>query len=273
MRTRPTPMTPEEFDLLPRRPGWKHEYFNGMAYIEPRPSVAIVRAPVTARPVSAPDGFTLRPTTAEDAAKLIPAFFESFRETVDYWGYRRDAIRRSSVGSIRSCFAGKRGAFLPASFLAVAPTGRSVAAALLVQGVETANLDLLFVRPRWHRRGLATALVQSAMNALHEAGETFLESGHNVANDPSAAWHRGFGFVELPDLLRARDEARCAAHELHRREQLGDLTDSERAFLADRAAHLRSLADELEAIADRDGWDAVCPLRRHRDREKAANGE
>jgi GNAT superfamily N-acetyltransferase len=188
---------------------------------------------------------------------------------VDYWDWKREAIRRSASDSIRTCCEGRRGTFHPASFLAVAPTGRSIAgAALLVQGGEGPNLDLLFVRPRWHRRGLATALVQSAVNTLHDLGETHLDSGHNVANDASAAWHREFGFIELPDWLRARDEAACAEHELWRREQIGDLDAAERVALETQAAHWRAVADELEQIADRDGYDAVSPLRRHRKRRR-----
>ena len=52
-------MTLEEFHALPRRPGWKQEYWGGKAYIQPRPSVAFVRAPITLRPVLVPDGFRL----------------------------------------------------------------------------------------------------------------------------------------------------------------------------------------------------------------------
>ena len=263
MRTRPTPMTPDEFHLLPRRPGWKHEYMGGKAYIQPRPSVAIARAPVVPRPVSIPEGFRLRPVTPADAPLLIHAFFDAFRDSIDYWGYPLPRIRADSQESILTCFAGRRGAFHSVSCLAVAPTGRSIAgAALVVEDADGPNLDLLFVRPRWQRRGLAVALVQSAMNALHEAGETHLDGGYNVANEASAAVHRRLGFEELPDLSRAQDELHCARHELRRREQLGDLADVERQELERAAAHWEAVHQELCAVRDRDGYEAVSPVLR-----------
>lgn len=264
MRTRPTEMTWDEFERLPRRPGWKHEYWGGKAYIQPRPSVAIVRAPVVLRPISIPDGFRLRPATLGDVPRLIHAFFDAFRDSIDYWDYPLPKIRANASHSIATCFAGRRGAFHSASCLALAPTGRTIAgAALIVESGERPNLDLLFVRPRWQRRGLAVALVQSAMNALHETGETQIDGGYNVANDASAAAHQRLGFVELPDLRRAQDEAYCARHELRRREQAG-LTDGERQELEGQVVHWEAVHAELEAIADHDGWEAVSPLLRQR---------
>lgn len=272
MRTRPIPMTPDEFHDLPRRPGWKHEYRGGKAYIQPRLSVAILCAPVVTRPVLVPDGFRLRPATLADAPLLIHAFFDAFRDSIDYWDYRLPATRIDSRKSIETCFAGKRGVFHPASCVAVAPTGRSIAGTALI--VETADgpvLDLLFVRPRWQRLGLGIAVAQSAMNALHDSGAAHLGGAYNVANEVSAALHRRLGFAELPDLMRAQDEAACAEHELRRREQSGNLTDAERQELERAARHWESVHQELLALRDRDGYEAVSPLlRRGRPRKQEA---
>ena len=208
----------------------------------------------------------------EDAVHLVPAFFDAFRDSVDYWDYPPAAVRKSARESIAGVFAGKRGVFHAASFLAVAPTRRSIAgAALIVTDVDGPNLDLLFVRPRWQRLGLATALAQSAMNTLYELGEPILDSGHDVANAASAEWHRRFGFVELPDLMRAKEEAACAHWELRRREEEGTLKVAEHRALKAQAAHWKRQAADLEAIAERDGWEAVSPiLRRGRARKCAA---
>ena len=271
MHTKPVSISVEEYDRQPRRPGWKCEYWDGRMRLEPRPSVAVVRREVTFRPVTAPEGFCLRPAALEDAAALAPAFFDAFRGSVDYWGYTQSGIKKSSEESIKTCFAGKRGAFHRASFLAVAPTGRSIAgAAMIVHDADGPNLDLLFVRPCWQHLGLATALAQSGMNALHELGEPILDSGHTVANDASAAWHRKFGFAEMPDLQRAREEAACARHELHRREAEGTLKQAEHRALKAQAAYWEQQVADLEAIAERDGYEAVCPiLRRGRARKRA----
>ena len=270
MRTRPNPMTWDEFQALPRRPGWKHEYWGGKAYIQPRPSVAIVRAPVVMRPICVPDGFHLRPAAPADATRLVHTFFDAFRDSIDYWGYSVPRIRADSRQSIETYFAGRRGAFHPASRLALAPTGCSVAgAALVIGGAEGPTLDLLFVRPRWQRRGLAVTLVQSAMNALHDAGETYFDGGYNVANEASATVHRRLGFAELPDLSRAQDELHCARHELRRHEQGSDLSDAERQELERAVAHWEAVHTELCAVRDRDGYEAVSPiLRRGRARKR-----
>jgi len=261
MRTRPTPMTLDEFHRLPRRPGWKHEYWGGRAYIQPRPSVAIARASVVPRPAIVPDGSRLRPATPGAAPLLVHAFFDAFRDSIDYWDYSLSRIRADAQNSIETYFGGKRGAFHPASCLAL--TGRSiVGAALVVEDADGPNLDLLFVRPRWQRRGLGLALVQSTMNALHEAGETHLDGGYNVANDASAAVHRRLGFEELPELLNAQDQLHCARHELRRREQGGDLTDAERQELERALAHWEAVHQELRAVRDRDSYKAVSPILR-----------
>ena len=269
MRTRPVPMSVEEYHRQPIRPGWKCEYYGGKMWLQPRHSVAIVRYETVLRAAAIPEGFCLRPVIPEDAARLIPAFYDAFRESVDYWGYGRDTLKKSAQESISSCFAGKRGTFHSASFLALAPSKRSIAgAAMVVTDIDGPNLDLLFVRPRWQRLGLATALVQSAVNALHEAGEACLDSGHDVANAASADWHKCFGFRELPDLTRAKEEAACARSELRRRQDDGLLKAVDCRELAGRAAHWKREVAALEAIAARDGWEAVSPILRRRKARK-----
>lgn len=263
-------MTIDEFHALPNRPGWKHEYWGGRAYIQPRPSVAVLRAPVVVRPVFVPAGFRLRPATVADSALLIHAFFDAFRDSIDYWGYRQPAIRADSRKSIETCFAGRRGAFHSASVVAVVPTGRSLAgAALVVEEGDGPALDLLFIRPRWQRLGLGLALGQAAMNTLHEGGAAHLGGAYNVANDASATLHKRLGFVELPDLMRAQEEAACARHELWRREQSGGLAHAERQELERAAAHWGKVCEELCIVRDRDGYEAVSPvLRRGRARKE-----
>lgn len=263
-------MTIDEFHAQPNRPGWKYEYRGGKAYIQPRPSVAVLRAPVVVRPVAVPDSFRLRPATVADSAFLIHAFFDAFRDSIDYWDSRQPAIRADSRKSIETCFAGRRGAFHAASFVAVAPTGRSLAgAALLVEEGDGPALDLMFVRPRWQWLGLGLALAQAAMNALHESGAAHLGGAYNVANDASAALHQRLGFQELPDLRRAQEEAEGARHELWRRERAGDLARAEWKELKQVAAHWGKVCGELCALCDRDGHEAVSPLlRRRRAREE-----
>jgi len=240
-------MTPAEFERLPHDPGWKYEYYGGKAHITPRHVVVPMRVPVTPRIVDA-GGLEVRPVTEGDAPDLIRAFVDGFGDTVEYCDCTPSQVRRSGEDAIRTFFGGKRGAFHPASRLAVAPDQpRAVAgAALVVQKPDGPFLDMLFIRPRRHRRGLATALVGSVLNALHDEGATHLGSAYNLANAPSRAWHEKFGFVERPDYFLARARAQAARHELWRRGEIGGLAEAERAALQAEADRWERLAESLE---------------------------
>ena len=77
--------------------------------------------------------------------------------------------------------------------------GRAVGALLVTEYESQPHLTYLFVHPACQRQGLATALVQSAMNALLDAGYTELTSTYRPGNEPSRTWHRKFGFTEIGD--------------------------------------------------------------------------
>jgi len=139
-----------------------------------------------------------------------------------------------------------------------------VGAALLSRDREYGPvLDLLFIRPQWQRRGLATALVASAMNALHQAGEGTLTSCYQLANTASQAWHRAFGFVERPDLRYAQAYHRRARQELFRREKTEDLTARERAALHAEVQYWHEQIEALERLAAEQGYGAVNPRPLH----------
>ncbi|HZO91453.1 MAG TPA: GNAT family N-acetyltransferase [Chthonomonadaceae bacterium] len=190
MRSQHIPMTIEQYHLLPLKPGWKREYIDGEAHIQPRNTAATLTISVGPRPVNA--SYPLREVTPEDAPALIAAFYEAFRDTCEYCDWPDAKIRESASKCITTFFAGQRGETHSASRLAVetaTATGREevIGAALLVRDNDGPYLDMLFVRPHWQRRGLATALVSAAMNALHAAGEPTLRSAYDIANDPSVA--------------------------------------------------------------------------------------
>ena len=239
-------MSQDEFLCLPHDPGWKYEYANGVARISPRHVVVKMRADVTPRTVSV-GGLDIRPIVDGDTPGLVDAFYEGFRETVEYCDWPDARIRQSGVDAVRTFFGGKRGACHPASRLAVTPgrLGRVVGAALVVQKPEVPFLDMLFIRPHWHRRGLATALVGAAMNALHDFGESHMGSAYDLANLPSRRWHERFGFVEQPDYFLARAYAQAARHELWRRQEIGRVAEADRAALQAEVERWEGVAASL----------------------------
>lgn len=256
-------MSMEEFELLPMRPGWKYEYWDGRAHITPRENSVIVAMPVTARRAST--SFVLRRVSSDDALELTAAFLEAFVDSVEYCDWKTDKINKAADKAIRSHFSGARGRPHIASRVAMAfdrglRRDSIVGAALLTQAPRYPILDLLFVRPAWQRLGIATALMSNAMNELHDLGETLLKSAYHAANEGSMNWHHRFGFAEEPDLLRARLYASSARHELWRREKIGGLNHSEKARLRDEADSWEQEVERLEAIADRDGYEAVAPV-------------
>lgn len=256
-------MSMSEFELLPMRPGWKYEYWDGRAHITPRENSVIVAMPVTVR--RADTSFVLRRVSIDDALELTSAFLEAFVDSVEYCDWETEKISEAADKAIRSHFSGERGKPHVASRVAMAfdrglRRDSIVGAALLTRAPRYPILDLLFVRPAWQRHGIATALMSNAMNELHGLGETLLKSAYHAANEGSMNWHQRFGFVEEPDLLRARLYASSARHELWRREKIGDLSHSEKARLQDEADLWEQEVERLEAIAYRDGYEAVAPV-------------
>jgi ribosomal protein S18 acetylase RimI-like enzyme len=265
IRSQHLPMSFEEWELLPYQPGWKYEYWDGRAHITPNHQTAVTTAPVTPRPVNAP--CALRPVLPEDEAALLAVYMEAFADNQAYCDYTDTAFLDAARRDLRESFTGHRAPLLAAARVAVATeaTGAQlVGAALLSREREYGPmLDLLFIRPLWQRRGLATALVASAMNALHQAGEATLTSCYQLANTASQAWHRGFGFVERPDLRYAQAYHRRAQQELFRREKAGDLTAAERAALHADVQYWHDQVEVLEYLAEAQGHRAVSPRPPH----------
>jgi len=268
MRSQHLPMTWDAFELMPRQPGWKYEYWDGQAHISPRHQVVTVTITVQPRAVSAP--CRLRTVTQDDAPGLAAAYIAAFSDTIEYCDWESEQVKISAQTNIRNFFAGKRGQPHPASHVAVVSQATAareqIAGAALIIGDdgETPLLDMLFVAPAWQRQGLATALVAAALNALHSAGVAVLESSYMLGNAESQAWHQRFGFVEEPDLFLAQAYYRHSQHELWRRETIGDLTDAERHLLSAEVERWQRQVEALQTIADQQGLVAVSPLLRRR---------
>ena len=255
MRTRHLPMTIDEFHVMARKPGWKYEYWDGKAHISP--AHRTVTTSLDTEPRSYRSPCQIRPVESRYQPSMIDAFVAAFRDTIEYCDWEDERILDSARENVIGFFSGERGNPLPASRLALVsqPEGEreSVVGASLVVGMRggSALLDVLFVTPEWQRRGVATALVSSVIDRLHDGGNSTLKSRYNLGNDESRAWHRKFGFVDDSDLFLAESYYRHAEHELWRREKLGNLTREERQKLMLEVDRWRVQADDLSAIADR----------------------
>ncbi len=196
-------MALEEFRLLKRKPGWKYEYWNGEAHISPGHRVVTMSLDIEPRSCQSP--CQIGPVVTRREAELIAAYLAAFRDTIEYCDWEEERIADSANKSVVEFLAGERGDPLAASRLALIchpeADGRVVGGAALL--VETDDkcplLDMLFVAPEWQRRGIATALVSSAVNQLHGRGYRRLKSRYMLGNDKSRAWHEGFGFSPIPE--------------------------------------------------------------------------
>jgi RimJ/RimL family protein N-acetyltransferase len=265
IRSQHLPMPFEEWDLLPYQLGWKYEYWDGCAHITPNHQTAVTTATVTPRPVHPP--CTIRHLLLEDEVPLLAVYLEAFADNQAFCDYTDEQFHDAARRDLSESFTGRRAPLLVASRVGVATEivgEQLVGAALLSRDQEYGPvLDLLFIKSQWQRRGLATALVASAMNALHQVGEGTLTSCYQLANPASQAWHRACGFVERPDLRYAQAYYRRAQQELFRREQYGKLTAAKRVALHADVQYWHRQIEALERLADEKGYAAVNPRRPH----------
>lgn len=259
-------MTWEEFQLMPMKLGWKHEYWDGQAHISPRWQAVTATCPVQLRPVHTP--CTIRPVTKQDEQQLITGYVEAFHDAFDFCDWDLEKIQTAARDDIQDILSEQRGRFLAASRIAVetpsaADKKNVVGAALITESKgRPPLLDILFIVPRWHRKGIATALVSAVSNALYSSLVKTLESRYFLGNEESRSWHQRFGFTEEPDLLVANTYYRHAQRELRRREMLGDLSEKDQAKLHIERDYWRSQMQALEQVAREQGMEAVLPALR-----------
>jgi GNAT superfamily N-acetyltransferase len=131
---------------------------------------------------------------------LIDLYAAAFEDTYDYCDREPEEVRAEAAREVPRTFGGDEyGWFLAYASRVAEVDGRAVGALLVTEYEGQPHLTYLFVLPAWQRKGLATALVQSAANALRDAGYTELTSTYRPGNEPSRAWHTKFGFVEVMD--------------------------------------------------------------------------
>jgi GNAT superfamily N-acetyltransferase len=257
-RSKQIEMTFEEFSLLPQEFGWKHEYFDGKAWI--RPSEWHVFLEVEVPRTDASVSSAIQPLRSEDAEALIDAFRETFESSVEFCDYSDEQFRSFASKRVAGVLAGRDGALDPSSRVAVDERVSSIDGAAFIRRSKSAPvLELLYVRPNRQRQGVGKEILDAVFAALRAQGDTILRSSHHVCNVGSAAWHRRMGFYELDDLMLAGKRHRWWTGEAWRREETGDNVGAAEA--RQHEAVWRAKVDELEARKDREGWDAVTPIR------------
>jgi GNAT superfamily N-acetyltransferase len=232
----------EQYQLLPRKAGWSYAYIAGKAHITPCPFLVRTRVAVTLRPV--PPELRLEPLDPAQDVALARAFVAAFRDAIEYCDVSLERLRDAARTLVADFFAGKRGTVDAAS--RCLRDGRRIAGAAMITRVRRGLLlDVLLVRPKWQRRGLATALVAAALDDLRARGESVLHSTYHPGNEASAAWHARFGFVDEPDPQVASMRAALALQEIERRQAEGTLDEATGEQLWREHREQRELAKRL----------------------------
>ena len=243
MRSLHLPMGVDDFHLMPRRLGWKHEYYEGMAHVTPSSVCVECVLEIAPKHVLASDGIRLPDASQIEA--LMQGFRDAFEHSPEYSDWPPQAFDKGVKDSIEGHFAGAYGAPSPASRVAFAGTDL-IAAALVVVRKGHHELQPIFVRPPWQRKGVATALASAVVHALYGMGEKRLFSSFLLANEASRCWHRQFGFVELPSEALTRHCLHYCRYELWRRQQLGELTAADHDRLSAEQNRLEAQLREME---------------------------
>lgn len=223
-------MSFEAFEpTIPVRPGWKREYYGGMARVRPSWSRVTFELDLAARAVPPTRG--LRELRADDAAGLLAAFLDAFRFAPEYACDTMRGFRTKAAEFVTGFFGDVRGAWSPASTVVV--RRRQIIAAALVKNrtPKPPLLDCILVRPAYFREGLASTVMTRTASELAGAGFSTLRSSAMLANETSIAWHAAFGFRELPDVFVAQARCFSAMYERDRLEKIGRLTAGARERL------------------------------------------
>jgi GNAT superfamily N-acetyltransferase len=235
------PITFEQFQQLPRNAAYKYEYFDGTAWLNPRPRyyhALLDLASLADRPLEGVSRTTaLRPVQAADWEDLAPLFAAAFDRQQPFSGLedkRRIAAARRSLLHTR---CGGDGPWIEAaSFVATESDGGQEIGGILVtllpdadptgwgsfhwkeppppdvlaRRVGRPHLTWIFVSPFFAGQGIGTLLLSAAVRALLALGYTQLASTFLMGNDSSMLWHwrNGFRLLAYPGSWRRRFEER-----------------------------------------------------------------
>lgn len=220
-------MSIEEFELASHPFGWKAEYWDGKARFTPREHGVKVSLDLERRELSA--AHNIEPADLAYKRQMMDAFFETFYDSVEFCNWPADKIKAHARNNIEEYFDEKRGKPLDVSKMVFDPKTKDFIglALFLINRENEVELDLLFVRPPYQGKGVATEMVATAANELLTSGTTKIVSRYHVCNEGSREWHTKVGFIELPDQFYIRMKYSWYKHEVWRNENLGTVTNLE----------------------------------------------
>ncbi len=215
------PMSIEDYEVLENPFGWKVEYWDGHARFSPR-SIGVTTTIDPLSPRQFEHHYTLVPVSPNDRDRMIAGYFEAFSQSVEFCDWSPESIQESAAKAINHYLSGKRGDTLSASVIALAPGFQELAglALFIRRSDDGAFMDLLYVRPGFQRQGVATAMLNWAIDRLIESGFQTLSSRYHICNEDSRLWHHKQGFEDSYDWYYIKLKVGWYRAEIWRREHL-----------------------------------------------------
>ena len=258
-------MSFEEWKDMPRRIGWKHEYWDGHARLSPRSTLIHMRRgldPQEAPPIyETPEGYRLRSVEGSDAKDLEALYVASFEDTIEFFGWSQERVLTQAREGVRAYLEGRWGRPSSHSQVAELQDGNLIGAALMVHPQDRPPaLALLMIHLAHRRLGLAASAVGWAARGLHGDGEHLLRTACHIANEDAATFYRAVGFVEEEDLFLAQLRRSHYLQEWERLQRLGN-AEAEEAYRKYERWHNAEV--RLRKRADREGLETAIPDRLH----------
>lgn len=230
MKSKEIEMTIEEFHLIEHPFGWKTEYWDGKAHLTPREHIVTTRLDISERTNTNSSertntsNFNLIPMMQSYKAQMIEAFFETFKDSVEFCNWEEEQIYKHAEKNINNYFEGKRGEPISNSVMVLDNSNNPKVLGLalfLFDKKGNVRLDLLFVRPEYQGKKMATEMVSNVVNYLHGQAVKELFSDYHICNEASRSWHHRFGFKDVFDQLYIRLKYSWLKHEIWRHQKLG----------------------------------------------------
>ena len=231
------PLTLGQFQQLPQNPAFKYEYFDGHAWLTPRPKNyhALLDLPSFARPIAAPathGEIAIRALTDEDWQSLPPLFVAAFYRVQPFAGLSDEVRLQAAQACLERTRNGEEGPLIAeASCVAACKSDQASIGVVLTtltpdgdpsqwdswrwkmpppadavaRRIGRPHLTWIFVSP-WHaRRGVGMALLDAAVQGLTRLGYSQLASTFLLGNESSTLWHwrAGFRLLSYPGTVRS----------------------------------------------------------------------
>jgi GNAT superfamily N-acetyltransferase len=245
MKRKCIPMTFAEYEVLEHPFGWKVEYWDGQAHLTPREVCVTTRIDLSPRSLT--QNYALIPAHPNFTEQMIGGYFEVFVDSVEFCDWTVEQVQDNAEKCIGHYFAGTRGESLPASVIALEPDSHKLAglALFILTREQKPHLRLLYVRPQFQRKGVATAMVDWGINSLIESNFQELFSTYHICNEESRLWHHRFGFQDNYDPYYIRFKLAWLTQEIWRRKKL-ELLEGLDVLIQER--------DECQSQFDPEDW-------------------